>query len=128
MSAFDPKDIAPDHEVDFVRAHHFTDDGSLTRPAPLATLASATTPQLTSKSSYLKKSWLGQPVPSRGKLETIMETDLPGILIVDDNEDNRYTLRLHLNPMAMSGSLTRRAAKRRSLYWKRENLISSCSI
>jgi adenylate cyclase len=25
-----------------------------------------------------------------------METDLPGILIVDDNEDNRYTLRLHL--------------------------------
>src|SRR5215467_16051080 len=25
-----------------------------------------------------------------------METDLPGILIVDDDEDNRYTLRLHL--------------------------------
>ena len=32
-----------------------------------------------------------------------MDTDIPGILIVDDNEDNRYTLRLLLNPMVMSG-------------------------
>ena len=27
-----------------------------------------------------------------------MATDLPGILIVDDNEDNRYTLQLMLEP------------------------------
>src|SRR5438034_8950634 len=32
---------------------------------------------------------------SRGEeLEVRMATDLPGILIVDDNEDNRYTLQL----------------------------------
>src|SRR5437899_1152333 len=34
---------------------------------------------------------------SRGEeLEVLMATDLPGILIVDDNEDNRYTLQLLL--------------------------------
>jgi adenylate cyclase len=30
------------------------------------------------------------------QLEVLMATDLPGILIVDDNEDNRYTLQLLL--------------------------------
>jgi class 3 adenylate cyclase len=32
----------------------------------------------------------------RENLEVLMATDLPGILIVDDNEDNRYTLQLML--------------------------------
>src|SRR5262249_7375532 len=34
--------------------------------------------------------------PDREALEVFMATDLPGILIVDDNEDNRYTLQLML--------------------------------
>jgi class 3 adenylate cyclase len=35
-------------------------------------------------------------VADRVELEVLMATDVPGILIVDDNEDNRYTLQLML--------------------------------
>src|SRR5499433_14089 len=39
----------------------------------------------------------GAKVIAKGEqIEVLMATDLPGILIVDDNEDNRYTLRLML--------------------------------
>jgi CheY-like chemotaxis protein len=44
-----------------------------------------------------------------------MATDLPGILIVDDNEDNRYTLQLMLESVVTSGSLARPVETRRSL-------------
>jgi adenylate cyclase len=36
------------------------------------------------------------PPPRTTKLKVIMDLELPGILIVDDNEDNRYTLQLLL--------------------------------
>src|SRR5262249_62146132 len=35
-------------------------------------------------------------IPVSRELEVLMATDVPGILIVDDNEDNRYTLQLLL--------------------------------
>src|SRR5215471_1353652 len=35
-------------------------------------------------------------IPVTRELEVLMATDVPGILIVDDNEDNRYTLQLLL--------------------------------
>ena len=39
----------------------------------------------------------GAKVIAKGEqIEVLMATDLPGILIVDDNEDNRYTLQLML--------------------------------
>jgi class 3 adenylate cyclase/CheY-like chemotaxis protein len=40
----------------------------------------------------------GKPIAAtdREEREVLMATDLPGILIVDDNEDNRYTLQLML--------------------------------
>src|SRR5499433_1760231 len=39
----------------------------------------------------------GAKVIAKGEhVEVLMATDLPGILIVDDNEDNRYTLQLML--------------------------------
>ena len=38
-----------------------------------------------------------------------METNLPGILIVDDNEDNRYTLQLMLENDGLARAARRRA-------------------
>jgi hypothetical protein len=54
-------------------------------------LTSSATRQNISVRSSLGKG--DQPI-DQGKLEFVMQTDHPGILIVDDNEDNRYTLQL----------------------------------
>jgi Response regulator receiver domain len=42
------------------------------------------------------RSLFAKCLADREELEVLMATDLPGILIVDDNEDNRYTLQLML--------------------------------
>src|SRR5664279_1437658 len=55
----------------------------------------STNPQLTFKLGYVQKAGQGDP-PSIKESGAAMDTDIPGILIVDDNEDNRYTLRLLL--------------------------------
>ena len=47
------------------------------------------------------------------RVEVRMATDLPGILIVDDNEDNRYTLQLMLESDGHEGSLARPVETRR---------------
>lgn len=70
------------------------------RPAPAGSAGHSgvsSNPQLAFKPGYGIKAGQGDPPIQQGKIEAIMETDPPGILIVDDNEDNRYTLRLLLD-------------------------------
>ena len=57
-----------------------------------------------------------------------MATDVPGILIVDDNEDNRYTLRLLLESDGHERVVDASGGKEAIACWKRRNSLSSYSI
>jgi CheY-like chemotaxis protein len=57
-----------------------------------------------------------------------METDAPAILIVDDNEDNRYTLQLLLESDVIHDWRPPRAGTRRSRCSHEKNLAWSFSI
>jgi CheY-like chemotaxis protein len=57
-----------------------------------------------------------------------METDAPAILIVDDNEDNRYTLQLLLESDGHSRLATASGGTRRLRCSREKHLAWSCSI
>ena len=57
-----------------------------------------------------------------------METDAPAILIVDDNEDNRYTLQLLLEAEGYSRLATASGGTRHWHCSREKNSAWSCSI
>ena len=59
--------------------------------------------------------------------EALMDTNAPKILIVDDNEDNRYTLQLFWRPTGILGSRLPRAGRWRSICLREKNSVWSCS-
>jgi CheY-like chemotaxis protein len=56
-----------------------------------------------------------------------MATDLPAILIVDDNEDNRYTLQLMLESDGHERIASAASGNEAIALIEKENSVSSCS-
>jgi CheY-like chemotaxis protein len=74
------------------------------------------------------RSVFAKVIAEREQLEVLMATDLPGILIVDDNEDNRYTLQLMLESDGHERMTCATGGNEAIALIKKENSVSSFSI